>query len=117
MLQQISDPLRIFHIRFSPRHGFHVLCIDEYNLEISFKQVKNGFPVHAPHNVTKTVINWEYIKEILRSDLHTRLRDQLQASPPRSTLSHEGSCSQGPGALYVQSFPSSASASGGQHHV
>src|SRR6266567_1036564 len=77
----------------------------------------NWLCIHAPHNVTKTVINWEYIKEILRSDLHTRLRDQLQASPPRSTLSHEGSCSQGPGALYVQSFPSSASASGGQHHV
>src|SRR6266567_5226275 len=117
MLQQISDPLRIFHICFSPRHGFHVLCIDEYNLEISFKQVKNGFPVHASPNLAKNVIDWEYTIEILRSDLRAYLRDQPQALPPHSVLSHEGSCPQDPGALHVQNIPSSASASGGQHHV
>jgi hypothetical protein len=74
-------------------------------------------PEHASHNVAKNVLDWEYTTEILRSDLHTRLRDQLQASPPRSALSHEGSCSQDPGALHVQSFPSEEAVSGGQHHV
>jgi hypothetical protein len=73
--------------------------------------------LHASHNVAKNVLDWEYTTEILRSDLHTRLRDQLQDLPPRSVLSHEGSCSQDPGALHVQSIPSSTSASGGQHYV
>jgi hypothetical protein len=47
MLQQIRDPLGIFHIRFSPRHGLHVLGIDQHDLEGVFQQVKKGFPIHS----------------------------------------------------------------------
>ena len=68
-------------------------------------------------NVTKRVRDWEYTTEILRSDLRARLREQLQAPPPGSHLSHEGPCLKAPGASYVQTIPSSKSASGGQRHV
>jgi hypothetical protein len=77
----------------------------------------NDWGVHASPNVTKNVLDWEYTTEILHSDLRTHLRGQLQASPPRSVLSHEGSCPKVPGALHVQSFPSEEAASGGQSHV
>ncbi len=102
---------------FAARHRLHMLRVDEDDVPAFFQQVVDRVPVHAPHNVAQTVINWEYTTEILRSDLRTRLRDQLQASPPCSVLSHEGSCPQGLGALHVQSIPSSASASGGHRHV
>lgn len=73
--------------------------------------------LHASHDVTKKVLDWEYTVEILHSDLRARLRDQLHASPPRTALPHEGSIPQGPGAVYVQSIPTKAAASGGQDHV
>jgi len=58
--------------------------------------------LHASPNVTKKVLDWEYTIGILHSDLRTCLRDQLQALPPRSGQSPEGSYSQGLGAPYVQ---------------
>jgi hypothetical protein len=91
--------------------------IGKDQLKLVFQNSGDRAPEHASPNVAKNVLDWEYTTEILRSDLHTRLRDQLQASPPRSVLFHEGSCSQGPGALHVQRIPSEEAASGGQHHV
>ncbi len=72
---------------------------------------------HASPNVTKKVIDWEHTTEILRSDLRTRLRDQFHASPARSVLSDEGSCSQDPGAPHVQDVPPQPQASGGESDV
>lgn len=74
-------------------------------------------PKHASPNVTKKVLDWEYTREILQSDLRTRLRGPLQTSPPRCALSHEGSRSQAPGALHVQDVPSQQHISGGDRHV
>jgi len=73
--------------------------------------------LHASHNVANNVIDWEYSVEILRSDLRARQRDLLHDSPPRSLVPYEGSSPQDPGASYVQSIPSSTSASGGGHYV
>jgi hypothetical protein len=36
MLQEISDPLGIFDVRLTARHGFHVLSIDQQELEQPF---------------------------------------------------------------------------------
>jgi hypothetical protein len=54
MLQQIRDPFRIFHVRFSSRNRLHVLRVHQHDLEGVFKLVKNGFPIHASPNVA----NW-----------------------------------------------------------
>src|SRR5262245_26913278 len=117
MLQKIIDPFGVLDICLSTRDSFDMLRIDYQHGKTAFQQVKHWLPIHTSHNVAKDVIKWEYTTQILRSDLRTRLRDQLQTSPPRSPLFHEGSCPQGPGALYVQRAPSSASTSGGDCHV
>ena len=113
----LRDLVSQFDVRLPPRNGFDVLCVDHHHLQVAFQDIEDGFPEHASHNVAKNVLDWEYTTEILRSDLRTRLRDPLHASPPSPTLSHEGSYPQGPGASYVQSIPSSTSAFGGQRHV
>jgi protein-L-isoaspartate O-methyltransferase len=58
---------------------------------------------HASHNVAKTVLDWEYTREILR--IHLR------------ALSHEGSLSQDRGASHVTIATQSKEASGGHGHV
>src|SRR5689334_10235823 len=47
MLQQISNPLRIFHVRFPPRNRLEMLRIHQYDLEMSLQNVKNRFPIAA----------------------------------------------------------------------
>jgi hypothetical protein len=95
-----------------------MLRIDDHHLcEMPLHQVIGSLPIHASPNLAKNVLNWEHTKEILRSDLRARLRDQLQAPPPGSLFSHEGPCPQGLGASYVQTVPLSKSTTGGQHHV
>jgi len=47
MLQQIRNPFCIFHVRFSPRYGFHMLGTEGHDLEGVFEQVIKGFPKHA----------------------------------------------------------------------
>jgi hypothetical protein len=113
----LRDFVSQFDIRLAPWDGFDVLSIDDQQFKVTFEHIVDGFPEHSSPNVAKNVLDWEYTTEILRSDLRTRLRDPLQALPPTSVLSHEGSCPQDPGALHVQSIPSSASASGDQRHV
>jgi hypothetical protein len=117
MLEQIGDPLRIFGIGLAPWNRFDMLGVHDQDLDLTLKQVIDRFPVHASPNATKNVLNWEYTREILRSDLRARLRDQLQAPPPGSQIIHEGPCPQGPGASHVQTVPSSKTTTGGQHHV
>ncbi len=73
--------------------------------------------VHTSPNVTKGVLDWEYTREILHSDLRTYLTDPLQTASARLVPSREGSCSQGPGALHDQDFPYQPQASGGDGHV
>jgi hypothetical protein len=117
MPEEIGKPFAILHIRLATGKRFDMLRVNQQERAPFFENVVDGMPKHAPHNVAKSVIDWEYTIEILRSDLRTYLRDPLQASPPCSVLSHEGACSQGPGALHVPSIPTSASASGGHRHV
>src|SRR5579862_4346501 len=66
--------------------------------------------VHASPNVTKTVLDWEYTRDILRSDL----RAYLKAS--HHQLSAEGSRPQGQGGTDAQSIPPKTT-SGGEPHV
>ena len=94
-----------------------MLGIDQHNLEISFQDVKNGFPIHASHNVTKNVIDWEYTEEILRIHLRLTTGDQLQASPHSTQLSHEGFLPQGPGVSYAQVITPNPQEAGGQSDV
>jgi hypothetical protein len=82
-----------------------------------FQQIKHGSPIHASPNVTKGVLDWEYTKEILQSDLRVRFGDPRQAPPRPSALSHEGPSPQGPGADHVQADLSSQQTSGGHGHV
>lgn len=74
--------------------------------------------VHASPNLAKKVLNWEYVREILRTDLRTRLVEHHQAWPERIPSFSEGSIPQGPGAPYAQIVPpSEPQAPGGHHHV
>jgi hypothetical protein len=73
--------------------------------------------VHTSPNVTKGVLDWEYTREILQSDLRARAGDQRQAPPPSPSLSHEGPIPQGPGASHVQHTSSAQQAIGGDDHV
>lgn len=47
MLEQISDPFRIFDIRLAPWNGLDVLSIDDEDLQMTLSQVVDGFPKHA----------------------------------------------------------------------
>ncbi|HEX3641573.1 MAG TPA: hypothetical protein VHV10_09805, partial [Ktedonobacteraceae bacterium] len=74
-------------------------------------------PIHASHDVTKSVLDWEYTREILRAHLRACLRDQHQAQPPNPISSHEGSIPQDQGACNVAIVPSPPQATGGDSHV
>src|SRR5215470_8744270 len=74
-------------------------------------------PGYASPNVTKTVLDWEYTREILHRDLRTYLTDPLQTASARLVSSREGACSQDPGAPHDQDVPSQPQASGGDGHV
>ena len=117
MLQEIRNPFGIFDIGLAARHGFDVLRIDQQELELLFQEVPNRSPIHASPNVTKGVLDWEYTREILQSDLRTYLTDPLQTASARLVPSREGACSQGPGAPHGQDVPSQPQASGGDGHV
>ncbi len=117
MSQQVSEPLTVFRICFASRYLFSVVGIDHQHFYLAFEHIEDRPPKHASPNVTKKVLDWEYTREILQSDLRTRLRGPLQTSPPRAALSHEGSRSQAPGALHVQDVPSQQHISGGDRHV
>jgi hypothetical protein len=73
--------------------------------------------LHASPNVAKTVLDWDYVIEILRIHLRMRLADQHQARPDRALPSHEGSFPQGPGASHAQIISSESQALGGDRHV
>jgi hypothetical protein len=94
-----------------------MLSIDEHDLEEPLHQVKDGFPIHASPNVAKKMGDWEYVREILRVHLRTRLADQHQAQSDRTTSSHEGIIPQGPGASHAQIVSSESQANGGDRHV
>ena len=57
--------------------------------------------LHASPNVTKNVLDWEYTREVLQSDLRARTGDQRQVLPHSPKLFHEGPIPQGPGASHV----------------
>src|SRR4029077_15607317 len=46
-LQELRDPLRIFHVGLSPRHFLDVLGINDPNLQMPFKHVEHRLPVHS----------------------------------------------------------------------
>ncbi len=84
---------------------------------MTFQQIVNGFPEHASHNLAKTVLDWEYVVEILRARLRMCLADQQQARPERTSSSYEGSIPQDLGASYAQNIPSEQQVPGGVCHV
>lgn len=95
-----------------------MLRIDNQHFKTAFQQVKHWLPIHASPNVTKGVLDWEYTRVILQSDLRTRTGDQRpQALPYSSSSSYEGSIPQGPGASHVQHTSSAQQALGGDGHV
>ena len=80
-----------------------MLSIDQDDRATLFQQVEHRSPIHTSHNVTKTVLDWEYTREILR--IHLR------------ALSHEGSLSQEQGASHVTIATQPKEALGGHRHV
>jgi hypothetical protein len=73
--------------------------------------------VHASPNVAKKVLDWDYVIEILRTHLRTRLAAQHRARPDCPTSSREGSIPQGPGASHAQILSPQPQACGGERHV
>ena len=113
----LRDLVSQFDVRLSSGHGFQMLGIDHEDLHMPFQDVKDRFPKHASPNVTKGMLDWEYTREILQSDLRARTGDQLQAPPHSPRSFHEGSIPQGPGASHVQHTSSAQQTPGGHGHV
>jgi hypothetical protein len=47
MLQQVSYPLGVFHIRLSSGDRFDMLGIDHQQFKTAFQQIKHRFPIHT----------------------------------------------------------------------
>src|SRR5258708_2556757 len=47
MLQQVSNPFGVFHVRLSSRNGFEMLRIDHEDLHMPFQDVKDRLPKAA----------------------------------------------------------------------
>ena len=47
MLKQISNPLRIFHIRLATWNSFDMLSIDHQQFKMTFQDVVHGFSEHS----------------------------------------------------------------------
>jgi hypothetical protein len=63
------------------------------------------------------MLDWEYVREILRVDLRARLAEQDQAWPDHTLSSPEGPIPQDSGASYAQIVPPEPQAPGGDRHV
>jgi hypothetical protein len=48
--------------------------------------------VHASQNVAKTILEWEYGIEMMRTHLLMRTEEQRHASSCDTVLSHTGTC-------------------------
>jgi len=117
MPEEIGNPLAVLHIRFAAGKRFDMLRVDQEERATVFKHIVDGMPEHASPNVTKGMLDWEYTREILQSDLRARTGDQLQAPPHSPRSFHEGSIPQGPGASHVQHTSSAQQTPGGHGHV
>jgi hypothetical protein len=73
--------------------------------------------VHASHNVAKKVLEWEYVVEILRTDLRLPSRERVPGACLSSALFHEGSLPQGSGVPHAQTVWQTTEKLGGLDHV
>ncbi len=72
--------------------------------------------VHGSPNVTKRVLDWEYARDVVRSELRAGLKDRLQPASADSSITEEGCVRQGQGGPAAQSV-SAQKACGGEPDV
>jgi hypothetical protein len=99
---------------------FDVIGVDHQHLALLLQQVEHRTPVHASPNVAKTLLNWEYVIEILQVDLRTSAQNHPLPLSQHAAVSHEGSSPQGLGAAHVhqgQIAPAPTPVTGGHRHV
>ena len=79
MLEQISDPFRIFHIGFSPGDSLDVLGIDQPDFQIGFQQITTGFPLigRTFHRHMRAASRFEPVQQPQQVDSHRTKRPDL----------------------------------------
>jgi len=91
--------------------------IDEQDSKVPFEQIEDGLPVHAPHNVAKRILEWEYGIEIERTRLRLHPAAQCPASSSNPVSFHAGTDQHGAGVSHGQAVLSASLAPGGDCHV